>query len=210
MTRDIAVFTGENGETLSLDNPGTITVYRREQGQWSFNRAQEFILDKERGIGGIRRQLAELLDFLQECRIFAAFSVTGMPYFELEKAGCRVWEIAGKPKDFLDNVFIEEEKAREQNGNQGTEVKTPAPVQVAPGCYQISLTGIQAGGTGVTSKQALLPFLRQGVFYSLEVLCSHIPPWLEVELAAGNLEGITERINKDVVKVLIRSKLCAQ
>jgi len=207
---DIAVLTGKNGETISMDEPGTIAVYQRRQGKWDVLRETEFALDRRSGLGELRRQMAQILDFLGECKIFVALSVTGLPYFELEKAHCRVWEFEGKPENFLDYVLHREEEEQHMKEESRAGAEIPAPVETSNGCYRISLTEIQARNSGFTSKQVLLPFLRKAAFYSLEVICSHVPPWLEAETLNGNLASQVERISRDEIRVIITKKLCGQ
>lgn len=91
----------------------------------------------------------------------------------------------------------------------GCVVNRVAPVAFADGRYQISLKEIQEGNTGITTKQALLPFIRKGEFYELEVLCSHVPPWLEAELAAGNLRKEKSMIGNEI-KITITKKCCCR
>lgn len=140
-----------------------------------------------------------MIGFLNGCRVFVGLSVTGVPYFELRKSLFSIWETVGKPVEFLDYVLQKEEETREPE-NEGNRL---APVEVFKGCYRISLKEIQEKSVGVTSKQALLPFLRRGDFHSLEVLCSHVPPWLETELIAGKLSGTVEKIRNNELKVTI-------
>jgi len=208
MPDDIAVFVGENGETATLYENGKIVVYRKKQGQWSELREKEFGLDQSSGMKELRAKMDEAIGYLADCKIFVALSVAGVPYFALEKTGFSVWEFAGRPVEFLDYILEQEEAARAAEVNSHGNNVIPLPIETANGCYKISLKEIQANNTGVTSKQVLQPFLRKGGFYSLEVLCSHVPPWLEAELAAGSLAGEIARVSKDEVRVTIFKKTC--
>jgi Fe-only nitrogenase accessory protein AnfO len=181
---DIAVITGENGRTVPLTGPGTVVIFRRIHGMWQCERKFQFSLEPEKGLEGLRRKVAELGTFLGECRIFVAKSAGGAVYFELEKARCHVWEIAGKPEEFLDSVCLEVEE------NEERDVCTPpvtadygilVPLETAPGKFTLSITDIQRKRSGVSSKQVLQQFIRSGKFSELEILCEHIPPWIGVE-----------------------------
>ncbi len=204
MPQDIAVYTNRKGEAASLYEPGNIVVYRKARGIWNVLRERSFCLDKSLGLRGLRQSMAEAIGFLAECRIFAALSVAGVPYFELEKAHYSVWEFSGKPADFLDFILEQEEQDKVQGAGRSNQI--PIPVEMSEGCYTVSLTDIQAKNPGVTSKQVLQPFLRTTRFDSLEVLCSHVPPWLENELLAGNFCGEIEKVGKDEIKVLLTQK----
>lgn len=207
MPLDIAVYMGDSGETASLYEKGKLVVYRKMQQKWSLLGEKDFVLEQGRGLPGMRAGMAELLGFIAGCRVFVGREVAGVPYFELEKAGLSVWEFEGRPGDFLDYVLEKEEEEQREAARQRTAIQT-APVEISGGCYTFSLKEIQEGNAGITSKQALLPFLKKGDFYSLEVVCSHVPPWLEAEFAAGGLAGEVQKTGPNEVRVTITKKCC--
>ncbi len=200
MVGDIAVFTNEQRETASLYQPGKITVYHKLPANWEILREQNFCLNRDSGILGLRKSMNEALKFMQQCRIFVASSVVGVPFFELEKSGYSIWEFAGKPPEFLDYIWQQEAQARQQENNQ---VKIPSPFETTPGSYQISLNEIQGQNYGISTKQALLPFLRKAEFRNLEVRCRHVPPWLEAELISCNLTADIMKISQDEFRVFV-------
>lgn len=205
MAREIAVYMDPEGNAASLYEPGKVAVFRRQMGKWDSLREEEFCVDRSRGLTELRQAMNVLVEFLGECRIFVGLSVAGIPYYELEKAGCSVWEIEGRPKEFLDNILEKEEAARQEKNTAPGAGNLPQPVEISTGSYFISLKDVQSGSTGVTSKQVLLPFLKKGCFHELEVVCSHIPPWLEMELLNGNLCSDIHKIGKDEISILIHS-----
>ena len=207
MAKEIAVFVDEEGKTASLVQRGKIIVYQKKQGLWQVSREKDFALDNHQGMSGLRKSMAEALSFLDNCKVFVALSVVGLPYFELEKACCSVWEFDGLALDLLDYVSAQEEEILALDLHQGQIPAIPEPFEVSPGFFQISLKEIQRNNSAITSKQALMPFLRRGQFYSLEVFCDHVPPWLEAELLAGKLVGDVQKISKDETRVSI-SKIC--
>ena len=206
MAKEIAVYVGENGSTASIYDIGKVVVYRRTCGEWHVLRECGFSLDRTKGLNGLRSSMATILEFLEECKIFVAYMVAGLPYFELEKAEVSIWEFEGKPSRFLDYILDQEELA-EQEASGRSDVQW-GPVEISDGNYYISLREIQANNMGVTSKQALLPFLKDGRFHTLEVLCDHIPPWLEMELLNGGLTAKTEKAGQAGIRVFISRKEC--
>lgn len=209
MHKDIAVFVGDNGETVSLCEKGRIVVYRKEPARWKALREKYFFLDTGLGVKELRRQMGEALLFLEDCKIFVGLSVTGVPYFELEKSGAAIWEFEGKPGEFLDYILEKEEEIQDRNTTGKTIVQL-SPEETSPGCYSVSIKEIQEKNAGITSKQALLPFLRRGGFYSLEVRCNHVPPWLEAEMNSGGFTGEVNKTDNDEVIVTIMKKTCCQ
>lgn len=205
MAKAIAVFVGDHGETADLQQPGKIVIYQKHQGEWLKLREKEFTLGEARGARELRGRIAELINFLADCKIITALSVTGLPYFELEKTGCCVWEITGKPLDFLDYVLAKQEETFNVDAPEG--ITAPVPEDLGDGCYRLSIIEIQEADMGITSKQALQPILRQGNFSKLEVICRHVPPWLEVETMFGDLMCVTEKLGPGEERVIISRKV---
>jgi len=207
MAQDIAVCINASGASSSLYDASAIVIYQKYQGLWQLSREMEISLDKQGGMAGLRRQMAEIILFLGECKIFVGGAVVGVPYFELEKMQCSIWEFEGAPLAFLDYVLAQEED-KLANNSTVTSSAIPVLLERENGDYYISIKEIQENGGGITSKQVLMPILRQGKFYSLEVLCNHLPPWLEVELTAGNLASRVEKITPSETHLYITKQSC--
>jgi Fe-only nitrogenase accessory protein AnfO len=209
MAFDIAVYLDKNGETAALNGPGKLVVFRKRRGFWKAVREKDFAAVEKGGISGLRRAMGEIIKFMGQCKIFVGQAVTGVPYFELEKSNCVVWEMQGRPGDFLEYILCREEV--EQRVEQKTAAAVvPVPVEVGEGRYRVSIKEIQDGGGGLTSKQVLQPFLRRGGFYELEITCSHVPPWLEAEFTAGAYKGRVISSGQGEVKVVLSKKCCPE
>ncbi|WP_425061436.1 hypothetical protein SCACP_34360 [Sporomusa carbonis] len=208
MTMAIAVHTGTKGESTVISDPGMIRIFRKRQGMWHIEREQAFQLVQDKGLREMRRQMAGLIEYLGECKVFVASTVTGVPYYELEKAGLSVWEYKGKPVEFLDYILEKEEEAAEQDTKTPAAVVIPTPEHLGNGFYKISIKEIQESESGITTKQVLMPFLRRGSYYQLEVLCNHVPPWLEAEAMTGNLCYESEKIAPGEVRLILRKQVC--
>ncbi|WFN33932.1 nitrogenase [Methanogenium sp. S4BF] len=180
MVAEIAAIVDADGWTGVLDEPGQIVVYRRSKDGWETDRTMPVSLGRCRNLPEMRRKMAEIVQFLDACRTFVAGSAHGALYFELEKAGCTVWEITGKPAEYLDSVLEEEEHARTAAAAP-CAIVIPAPEETAPGTFFISIKEVQGKLPGVTSKQILAQFIADGEFRVLEILCDHVPPWIEME-----------------------------
>ncbi len=207
MDENIAVCINDNGIISSFYDASFIVIYEKIQETWQVIREKGISLDKQAGMIGLRRQMAEVILFLDQCRIFIGKSVVGVPYFELEKKQCSIWEFEGNPLECLEYVLGKEAEKLSDNQLPNNQ-PIPVPQEKGNGDYYISIKEIQENGKGITSKQVLLPFLRQGKFYSLEIFCNHIPPWLESELTAGHLIGRVEKTAPTETHIYIRKRGC--
>ncbi|CAJ36858.1 Fe-only nitrogenase accessory AnfO family protein [Methanocella arvoryzae] len=201
MAREIAVFQNAEGVSASLGERGKVAVYRRAGGSWDVGREKEFSIGTVKGIRELRLGMSDMLQFLAGCKIFVARSAAGVPYFELEKAGCSVWEIAGRPEEFLDQVWENEESERSTPPEATFAI--PVPAEISPGNYYISIKEIQEKNADISSKQVLQQFVRHGCYSSLVVVCSHVPPWMEAETTANGLTFETERLGRSEFMVRI-------
>lgn len=206
MVKDIAVLVNASGVTASLYEPSHIIIYRKTDKGWNILRETPFLLDQTQGIAVMRKGMEELADFMGKCNIFVATAVAGMPYFELEKARINIWEFTGEPLSFLDYIVAKTEES-ELEQEDVKPVAVPVPVELEHGHYRISIKEIQENHAGISSKQVLQPLLKQGKFYSLEIVCKHLPPWLEGDLMQGGLDGTIAK-GEGEVRVLITRKTC--
>jgi Fe-only nitrogenase accessory protein AnfO len=200
---EIAAFLGEEGKTVPLNEPGTVVVFRRDRGAWVKDRETAFALDPAHGLRELRQDVSGLLGFLGDCRVLVVKSASGALYFELEKARCSIWEIAGAPKEFLDEVWRDEKEAQvSESLPPGADI--PSPLELSPGKFYLSIKEIQGKRPEVSSKQVLQQFVQQGRFAELEIVCDHVPPWIEMEADRRGYDLSSERTGTNEVKVLLR------
>jgi Fe-only nitrogenase accessory protein AnfO len=201
---EIAVITGSDGRTIPLSEPGTVIVYRRVRNTWLAERRIPFVLEADGGLAGLRTRTGELTAFLGECRILVARSASGALFFGLEKAGFSVYEIAGSPSEFLNTVWQDAMEEQEVKTPLSAGMDIPAPLEIAPGKFYISICEIQGKRPEVSSKQVLRSFVQHGAFSELEIVCDHVPPWIEMDTERFGYELTSERIAPHEVKVLVR------
>ncbi|UNC92659.1 Fe-only nitrogenase accessory AnfO family protein [Candidatus Contubernalis alkaliaceticus] len=208
MTREIAVYEDQSGVTASFEQDGKIVIYRKIKGAWKVLREKGLFGDKILSLKELRKRMDNITDFLGECRIFVGASIAGIPYFSLEKHGCNLWEIEGRPQDFLDLIIESEEEEKSRESERKLKDILPIPLEVFPGRYIISIKEIQEKDLGITSKQVLRPYLQKGRFYELEVTAGHVPPWLEGDLMVNDLNSRVDQVSENEIKITITKKTC--
>lgn len=202
MFHEIATVIGSDGRSSCLTGSGTVVVYRRSRGSWSPVRETPFQVREGESLAVLRKKMADLISFLGDCRIFAAQAASGALYYELVKAGCSVFEASGRPDEFLEDILEEEE--REQSARAAARNEpVPGPYEQAPGRYFVSIKEIQGKNPGITSKQILQEFISRGSFARLEVVCDHVPPWIEMEAERRGYSIETGRPGENEVRVVL-------
>lgn len=209
---EIAVFIGEKGKTAKFYGEGKIVIFSQDHDSWEINRKKEFSLKEIQGMIDCRQTMEGVLEFLNPCRIFVGSSITGIAYHFLEKNKFSLWEYDGNPYEFLDYVFLQEQRPK-PNGKKITkknsgenEQPDPAEIETQPENYSILINGIQEKSAVPASKQILLPFLRRGYFNSLEITCSHLPEWLEEEVFRRKLSLQTQEIGGNQIKIILKNR----
>lgn len=197
---EVATLLGEDGATVPLNRPGRVVVYRRNKGVWQPDRELLFEIDPEKGLGEMRSRTRDLLRFLNECRTFVTRSASGALFYELEKGQFNVWEVLGRPEEFLEQLWSEEELERDEEPMPIAAV-IPVPLERTPGDFAISIRDIQGKRPELSSKRVLQQFIRSGKFRSLEITCDHVPPWIEMEAAGVGFTMETEPLGKGEILV---------
>jgi hypothetical protein len=78
------------------------------------------------------------------------------------------------------------------------------------GNYFIDLTQLQQKHPELSTKMALLPFLRETPFYALEMVCDHIPPWFDHQFPGLRLCYTLSHEDSDGKHVVITHAVCKE
>jgi Iron only nitrogenase protein AnfO (AnfO_nitrog). len=205
---EIAVLIAENGVIAPLQEAVEIQVYQDICHVWEKMRSMSLSIPWTQGLREMRKYMSIIVEFLGECRILTGLSVIGLPYFELEKAGCTIWELPGSLYNALEHIR-DAETAASELPPVNLVMPVPQPREVSPGCYAISIKEIQTCNHMITSKQILLPLLKKMDFCSLEITCSHVPPWLEQQIITGQLNAVIVPVESLETRVVISGERTA-
>ena len=202
MAKEIAAFVDKNGIATLLSTACCLQVYRKQEGVWCKERNLDVNLGEARGLSELRSRMAEIVKFLGSCDTVVAEAFQGAALHALEKANVGMWEITGRPEASFDSILAEEEALANTNDEPAT-IQFPVLENKGDGRAYISILEVQRSGGGLTSKQVLIPILHQGSFTELEILCAHVPPWLEAEAASRQWRCTTQKTAEQMVLVRI-------
>ncbi len=99
------------------------------------------------------------------------------------------------------------EEERERTAEQPPAApELPVPEETTPGNFLVNIRDIQGNSADVTSKQVLRQFIAGGGFRSLAIICSHVPPWVEVEALHRGFGFETEQLDRHEFRVRVFKK----
>jgi len=199
--KEIAVHMGADGQATDFQSPGRVALYRFGLEGWQIAREMPLCVEREMGLVALHRAVGAILEFLGECRVFLAGARSGVLTRVLGHYGVSMWEYERDPEASLDYVWSQVGEAGETHP---VEEIWPGPQDKGDGNFSISLLGSQAKTSGLTSKQLLQGFLNTAAFKTLEVFCSHMPPWMEAECANGRLRCRKQQLAVDELRLVFR------
>jgi len=201
MSMEIAVFLDDDGNTIPFNQSGIINVYLKEKDEWRIINKIIFEIEDFISTKIIRDNIKNMVESLSDCRVFVAGDVKGIPYSVLDGMGFSILQVEGNPKDFLELVF----KGQEERKLIKEKLETiPTPVMTKEdGKYFINIRTEMENNKRFNSKQILLTFIQGTTFKELEIICGHVPQWLDGEFSKLNLKSDIENINEGTVKVKV-------
>lgn len=204
--KSISFFLNLKGRTSSPSEDGIIRVYTHDSNNntWTISTEFEFSPGKATSLSELRSIIASMIQKIGDCRIFAARKVTGQLYYILEANNFSIYEVEGSPEQFLDSLLSSEEAISSSSAEATKQPSIPLPEKTdIPGTYFINLKTALNTAPNLTSKKILLPFISSQNFKALEVICEHIPKWLDSELEKQGLSSIVSKLDENEYMVTI-------
>lgn len=211
MNKDISVVFDSKGNTASIFEPANIVVFSKKEGQWIVEKEIHSQINEKNDFENVRSYIGNLIEKLGKCKIIVGSSITGVPYNMLDRAGFAICEVGCISQGVLDNILANINEAYDVNPGNGNEKDKVSlyPVKTdIDGNYFLDFKKLQRVNQSVSSKKAILPFLKNNSFFQLDVIFGHIPLWLEEELVKLNLLSDITKMSANEYKVTIHHKIC--
>ncbi len=203
----------KNQIVITLDKTGRLSP---------FAEAEKFVLYGKTGDGwqsnavitvahslfqadGIRAAVKELLTRFADCRIILSKQINGIAYQVLNRHGYHIFE--SDSIGDLSGIVLEIEAAQ-------NEAQAKLNVHLEPysknddGCYFFNLIELQRERPEISSKKALRCFIEEQAFIELELICQHLPPWMEDVMMRRGLGYRIESIGADACRAVIYNEIC--
>ncbi len=196
---EIAVLVNSEGSTSGFESDGIIRIYSGTGCNWTVIRQMEYQTENMTDSMSLHKRIKEICAWLEDCKIIVVSRIRGIHYIAFEEKQISMLEIRGMPDTFLDDI---RECLRHHRTGHEVPIEHNAVFELRPGIYHVDLREVMKGNTSYNSRQILLPFLKKQKYSLLEMICDHIPKWLEKEQTELKIRISVEKY-KDCIKVKV-------
>ena len=210
MLDHIAVILNEKKELSSIENCSTVIVYHHKESSWEAVAEIQWQTGALTCVEHIRSKLHMLAEQLGDCRVIAGKKINGLPYQVFDRKGFHIFETQGTVSPELFDSIREDltetlEKAQEAAKKQASIPTTPHSPK-SNGIYYLNLIELQESFPEISSKKALKSFMETAEFTELQLICRHLPPWLEADTRRRNMKIRLQHQADESCNVIISSK----
>lgn len=199
---EIGVFLEEKDIISSFEEAKYVKIFEKDSNVWKAKKSIIINRNKEaNGISEIREEYRKLVNQMDECKIVVVNKAFGIPYSVFYLQDFSIWELEGDPIKYLDEIVkseIEQETMEEQEEEIGHKIKE--------GHYFIDLLELEITNPEMSSKNAIIPYMKQEDVKKIDIHCCHVPPWLIKERDKGNIEMEIEEVKANDFNVSIICK----
>lgn len=220
----IGVILNQDNNITSLMDATTVAIYEKDASNsrqvnrladsscWMKTCEIKECFGKRNSINQMREFLSQLIMELKDCKILIASILTGIPFMILDKEGFMLCEAEELSERLLEEIAIDYEKLElRKNEKQQTSLKDYpiAPFETnEKGVFEIDMRKLQECHPEISSKKAIIPFLKEVKFFNLMIYCSHVMPWLDRELPALGFQYAVSKIEGQGYRVDIERTCC--
>ncbi|RHH26031.1 hypothetical protein DW219_00305 [Desulfovibrio sp. AM18-2] len=202
----IAVMQTADAALAGVETCAAIVLWTRAAAgrDWTQGPPLPFSLAGCDSMAALRERLRQLAGRLPQGAALVATGISGLAYNELSRLGFCLCELAAFTPAVLEPLAAEiEAKAQED-----APVPTGPVATATPGVYRINLMEVMAAHPEISSKKALQPFLASTPFVELDLICGHMPPWLEEHMRQHRLTCARSHLPDGNLRARITHTLC--
>lgn len=199
---EIAVFLSEKGEISSFTESKCVKIFVKEKEIWQIKK--EILSAKQgvlKGIQEVREEYINLVKQMDDCRIVVVNKAFGIPYSVFYAEDFSIWELEGDPLNILDEI-IRMEKKEDEREDYSEEIAK----KIGEGHYFIDLPKLEISNPEMSSKKAIIPYMKEEEVKKIEIRCCHVPPWLIREKESGGIKLEIKEVKENDFIVTVEKK----
>lgn len=176
----IAVFTNRDSALCDFFDAERFLIYERGAAGWDVAEEKTFEKIVPAAPAQTRKNTEAILPLIDNCGILAGGALVGIPFSVFDRAGLHIFEINATDDKTFDGIVEEIKHADANAAAKEAIIKNARPVETStPGVYFLDLIALQKECPEITSKKAMMDFLKDTPLLELRLICKHIPPWIE-------------------------------
>ena len=177
----IAVFTNNDSSLCDFFDASRFLIFERgAKDGWKTTGQKDFEKVPQANIALTRQKTEALLPLIDGCGIVAGGTLVGIPFSVFDRAGLHIFEIAQLNDGILNGVVEDLRDANAAAEAKEAIIRDAKPVETStPGVYFLDLIALQRECPEVSSKMAMMDFLKDTPLLELRLVCKHIQPWIE-------------------------------
>lgn len=202
----IAVVENSKQQTSSIFEPGFISTYEEDGGEWKVLNRFENKVCNAKGMAAVRMAVADIVKKMEDVKIIVAGKIPGIASGTFQAAGFDIFLVENSALGVLDSIKKEtlvviEDRQKESGKFDIMEYLEPGENK---GDFSINIEKIMFKNPELTSKKILTPYLKNGEFNRLDIICSHIPKWFVTDLGIMGFEyeTVSESLNRKTVRIV--------
>ncbi len=203
MSNKIAIIVNSESELTNFEEGSSIILYNKSTDIWQIEDIVSYSLAPLSSISDTRDCVKTVISKLKDCKIIIAKTMSGIPYIIFDRMGFAIFETSDISNAILDEILSDVEEYSSKKNLALMELPTSPVETEIPGVYFFNLMELQQKHPEISSKKALKAFIENAQFSKLEIICSHLPPWLENYFSPNMLSYIMEPLDMNSCKVSI-------
>ena len=204
MSNEIAVIVNSESELTNFEEGSSIILYNKlNDDDWQVEHIISYSLAPLSSISDTSDCVKSVISNLKDCKIIIAKTMSGIPYIIFDRMGFAIFETSDISNAILDEILSDVEEYSNKKNLALMELPTSPVETEIPGVYFLNLIELQQKRPEISSKKALKTFIENTQFSKLEIICSHLPPWLENYFSPNRLSYIMEPLDINSCKVSI-------
>lgn len=203
----IAVLMNKNHEVVKFFDCDMLTIFIKDDDRWYIKKEYSFNKIEPSTPNKIRKDTSCLLKELNGCIAIAGNSLNGIAFSVFDMAGFNIFDISSVNDDVLNGILEDIQYGNEEQHIKQEIIKNAKPVETSEmGVYFLDLIMLQTECPEISSKKALKDFFANTPYMELQLICKHIPPWIENDTSLEIKHQFKQ--NEDTIYVVIQPHLC--
>ncbi|MCX7714537.1 MAG: hypothetical protein N2171_02255 [Clostridia bacterium] len=207
MCSKIGVIADRENNISSLENGSLILIFEKKNNSWSTIEKINYHISFSSDLTELRDNIRSLILRLGDCRVIAGKTVSGLAYSVFNRIGLYIFEAPEISDRLFDDILTDIQTAKKKKTDFKNIPKEPISIN-NDGTYFLDLVSLQKAYPEVSSKKALQNFVMTSNFCKLDLICHHMPPWLESILEKKRFTYELEKIDEHLYKAIIYKKGC--